>query len=954
MKRAVCIVCGEPWTASGNPGHCFSCDRDSFFIISEIGTKQQQNEEKANSEKPEPDSDRGEVAFVRRSTEMTVKELVRETLNQYINDEIMLDAFYQWSSNPTSMGAGYGLEENYPYIIENLRERYSLSTQQTEVIKNQLTMSCDILVRKAKEQAIEAKEAKYQIGKIRVAFRTELEQGQYQKQLRQGVLRRLRVLSEETRKALLLLNLLEKYFGSVSPPQEYYYLTNQPEFQAYYRSVYADTAPIEQITQEIINSGACNELYWIPVEKATSIPQSQLVKAVVPTIPELESFGTITLPAPDVSSLLDAFWADEKFDLLRLIDIICHLKNGICKVNQLPEGADIPGFMGSHDSMGPHDSIVALSPCILAETRQYLDKMKDEKIEPIRKTLARALLSVDKEVKPDGDLNVLSTNNAETLWIFETSSYPPLYVYLAPWITATAPTEKPTYFKINGKPHVLLIIPFQSKPSLLTTIEHIPSLSLNDSRHEKSISIINDWHNPSECEILLGQSHPFVDKLLSAISNSGEVPIIESPTEVPIKIIKPETDVSSPVFIPEDWVLVGDDKVGKQWGIIGKSNNKKVRFDLNAPHVVFVCGKMGYGKGYTIGVLTEMLVAESIQGLSDVTKKATIIVLYKPREDLPSEFHSITEPNDVAVEVARLRSEYQLEPRQLVSPDNFKVFVDPAVYGRAAQKFRDNYKTDNVLPLYIDPSSLTGDEWGIVLCAGAHTEQLYVKRLFTILEKLQDETFDLQRVRTEIDNDEVLTKQQKKLAGSRLDILSNYIEKGREQEFIRKLALGGVNIFDFRQTIRTPDDVFSVMTLVISVLQTKEGLENEPFVFVINEAHDFFKKGIASDFVDSIERLIRRRRHGANWLLIDTHFPSDVDDNIIKLADMKVVHYMDKMVDSPILHKGFGTTIKEFSTLSKGQAFIMADQTSVGPSQVLKVSIRPRLTKHGAPTKLAS
>jgi DNA helicase HerA-like ATPase len=198
-----------------------------------------------------------------------------------------------------------------------------------------------------------------------------------------------------------------------------------------------------------------------------------------------------------------------------------------------------------------------------------------------------------------------------------------------------------------------------------------------------------------------------------------------------------------------------------------------------------------------------------------------------------------------------------------------------------------------------------------------------------------------------------MDNRQKKLAQQRIEVLRKYLAGPAAQDFVRNLAVGGVNIFDFRKTIRTTDDVFSLMTLIISVLQTKKGLEEEPFVFVINEAHDYFKGGVSADFVESIEHLVRRKRHGRNWLLLDTHFPDDVDDKIIQLADLKFVHYLDKATTSGVLTRAFGKHTSEFSNLPIGQAFVEADVSSEGLSQVFRVTVRPRLTMHGGATKTA-
>ncbi|MFC1910425.1 ATP-binding protein [Chloroflexota bacterium] len=424
-------------------------------------------------------------------------------------------------------------------------------------------------------------------------------------------------------------------------------------------------------------------------------------------------------------------------------------------------------------------------------------------------------------------------------------------------------------------------------------------------------------------------------------------------TESAKKAVDRKTDEERSSSLSNSPVIIGADSIPNQWGILGTSQNRGVKLDLNAPHVVFVCGKMGYGKGYTIGVISEMLAGPTVPNLTLVQKPATIIVLYKPREDLPSEFWTIARANYNPKEVRVLKETYGQEPKAMVDIGKMRVFVDPFVYEKNRSHFEQQYEGATVKPLYADPSSLGGQEWSIVLSAGGRTDQLYVKRLFAILERLQFEPFDLERLLAEVINDSIMDSRQKNLAQQRINVLRNYLAGPAAQDFVRNLAVGGVNIFDFRKTIRTTDDVFSLMTLIISILQTKKGLEEEPFVFVINEAHDYFKGGVSADFVESIEHLIRRKRHGRNWLLLDTHFPDDVDDRVIQLADLKFVHYLDKATTSTVLNRAFGKHVSDFSDLPIGEALVEADMSSDGLSKVFQVSIRPRLTMHGGATKTA-
>lgn len=53
-----------------------------------------------------------------------VRELVQRSLERHASDERMLDAFWQWASNPTPPSAGYALEENAGFIATNLMVRY--------------------------------------------------------------------------------------------------------------------------------------------------------------------------------------------------------------------------------------------------------------------------------------------------------------------------------------------------------------------------------------------------------------------------------------------------------------------------------------------------------------------------------------------------------------------------------------------------------------------------------------------------------------------------------------------------------------------------------------------------------------------------------------------------------------------------------------------------------------
>lgn len=53
-----------------------------------------------------------------------ISEEVDRILEECEGNLPMVDALYQWGANPTSKSAGFGVEQNYPYISDNLKKRY--------------------------------------------------------------------------------------------------------------------------------------------------------------------------------------------------------------------------------------------------------------------------------------------------------------------------------------------------------------------------------------------------------------------------------------------------------------------------------------------------------------------------------------------------------------------------------------------------------------------------------------------------------------------------------------------------------------------------------------------------------------------------------------------------------------------------------------------------------------
>jgi len=73
--------------------------------------------------------------------------LEKEIPERFKNPLYMLDAHLQFSQNPTSASAGYGIEENYPYIEMNLKKRYGLTSEEVARITQSIKRIFDRMLK---------------------------------------------------------------------------------------------------------------------------------------------------------------------------------------------------------------------------------------------------------------------------------------------------------------------------------------------------------------------------------------------------------------------------------------------------------------------------------------------------------------------------------------------------------------------------------------------------------------------------------------------------------------------------------------------------------------------------------------------------------------------------------------------------------------------------------------
>jgi len=395
------------------------------------------------------------------------------------------------------------------------------------------------------------------------------------------------------------------------------------------------------------------------------------------------------------------------------------------------------------------------------------------------------------------------------------------------------------------------------------------------------------------------------------------------------------------MIVSKDTIFLGTDKPSPQYGVIGKMSGKKVLIDLNEPHTISIFGVQRSGKSYTLGVITEMA-GKAVQNISTLAKPvASVIFHYSKKETYIPEFESFIRPNRNHEDIRGLKELYDAEPMAI---QNIKIIVPP---GKLAARKKE-YEGLEVEPLLFRPQELGAPEWRLLLGAGG--EQLYLKKIKNIIEKLKKEDrLTVEHVKTEILTSE-LNKNQKDLSILRVSFVEKFLDENAKP-FEEYLLPGSVILLDIRDEMMDEQEA----SILLGMLLISMGRIDEDKLLVIDEAHKYFGKALEKDIVE----LIREMAHTRTRILIASQDPPSVNARVIELSDIIILHQMS----SPewLKHiQGKNIALKKLKSedlnlLKSGEAYIWAKKSTVAEvtKQPMKIEVRPRITEHGGATKTA-
>ena len=407
-----------------------------------------------------------------------------------------------------------------------------------------------------------------------------------------------------------------------------------------------------------------------------------------------------------------------------------------------------------------------------------------------------------------------------------------------------------------------------------------------------------------------------------------------------------EESVESDYVEPHCDVIIGNNTESFQFGILGKmiSNGRVVGLDLNECNTISLFGVQGAGKSYTIGSITEMVLRQ----FSNVNKlpapMASVIFHYSDSMDYAPEFTSMVYANDEAGQLAKLKAEYGAEPGNI--KDVVLLAPESQVETRKAE-----YPDIEVHGIGFDSSELSVNDWRFLLGAVGN-DSTYIKELNQIMKACR-QNISLSNIRNGVMESEHLSTSQRSLTQQKLDFAEEYITDGNKlQQYLKP---GRLIIVDLRDEFIEKDEALGLFVVMLNIFSSVKEVDGKKFnkFIVFDEAHKYMND---KELVGSITTAIREMRHKGVSIMIASQDPMSLPTEIIELSSIVVMHRFSSPAWVKHVQKAITPlqtlTATEMAALGSGEAFIWASKASdkMITQRPMKISIRPRVTKHGGGT----
>ncbi len=471
------------------------------------------------------------------------------------------------------------------------------------------------------------------------------------------------------------------------------------------------------------------------------------------------------------------------------------------------------------------------------------------------------------------------------------------------------------------------------KPLEKTLESELLKLELELSNLDETQS--NETEEPKSLEV----SHPENVPQSEEESHKTDEPQTYEPQAEDVSVdenyVKPQCDV-----------IIGKNEDSPQFGILGKmpSNGRIVGLDLNECNTISLFGVQGAGKSYTIGSVMEMVLKQFSKANLLPAPMAGVIFHYSDSMDYAPEFTSMVFANDDERQLAKLKAEYGIEPNSI--KDVVLLAPESQVDTRKAE-----YPDIDVYPIGFDSGELTVRDWMFLLGATGN-DSTYIKELKQIMKQCRND-MSLENIRNGVENDSHFSTSQRSLAMQKLDFAGEYITDGTQLK--KHLKPGRLIIVDLRDEFIEKDEALGLFVVMLNIFSAVTSVNGKAFnkFIVFDEAHKYMNN---RELVDSITTAIREMRHKGVSVMMASQDPMSLPTEIIELSSIVIMHRFSSPSWVKHVQKAITPlqtlTATEMSALGSGEAYLWANKSTdkTITQRPVKISIRPRITKHGGDT----
>jgi hypothetical protein len=398
--------------------------------------------------------------------------------------------------------------------------------------------------------------------------------------------------------------------------------------------------------------------------------------------------------------------------------------------------------------------------------------------------------------------------------------------------------------------------------------------------------------------------------------------------------------------------------LGKHYVKMGQATSlsNPIYMDVLTSHVVFICGKRGSGKSYTMGVI-----AEGMSDLPPEVRSNIAVVLL----DTMGIYWTMKYPNKKEDKILK---DWGMEPKGL----DIHIYTPKGYY----QKYKDEgIPTD--FPFSMKPRDLSPSDW----CLSFHIDissdmGVMIERIINDMQE-EESNYDISDIIKKLDSEEGAsavkeaiknrflsaikwglfdkegTPVQDLVKGGQVTVLdvSCYATISGAEE-IRSLVIGLVSqkLFLDRMIARKKEEHESIKEET-SFVREEEGKRQEPLVWlVLDEAHEFLPNDGVTSSTKPLINILREGRQPGISLVLATQQPGKIHTDVMTQADIVIAHHITANIDVTALgmlmqsymREGLDKMLNNLPS-SKGSAIIFDDNNE----KMYPMKMRPRLTWHG-------